>query len=202
MSSSLNIAEIKQRADIREVWAALGGGPLRRNRARAFWRSGTGFNVSLDVERGLWHDHRDNLGGDVVELVRTVQGCGFLQAAEWLAAHAGVRVSEWIRRDDEAEPTGWASDLKWAVWWGFVCELMAEWALEELPPAHRERFELTKLLAKIRLGDQSLVDEYRAWRRRDPAMTTAMAQAGRRLDAQRQKRLALWLRRYVNVQET
>ena len=54
-----NIAEIKRRADIRDVWSALGGPELRGNRGQAFWRGGDGYSVALDFEKGLWHDHRD-----------------------------------------------------------------------------------------------------------------------------------------------
>jgi hypothetical protein len=196
--SSPNIAEIKRRADIQKVWSALGGSELRKSRGQAFWRGGDGYSVSLDLDKGLWHDFVSGTGGDVVELVRTVQECGFLQAAEWLAAHTGVRVSEWIRRDREAEPTDWATDLKWATWWAMAAEILAEDALESLPFWHRDRYPLTQLLAAIRLGDASMVAEYRKQRQREPQMTAGLARAGRLSDARVQRRLALWLRRYYD----
>src|SRR5262249_36620301 len=95
------IAEIKANTNILSVWAALGGGELRGGRGRAFWRQGDGFSVSLDREKQVWYDFVAGCGGDVVALVQTVRQCGFLEAAEWLAAHTGMRVSEWIRREGE-----------------------------------------------------------------------------------------------------
>ena len=43
---------------ITDVWAALGGGPLRQRRGQAFWRDGDGYNVSLNDDKGCWHDFR------------------------------------------------------------------------------------------------------------------------------------------------
>jgi hypothetical protein len=43
-----------------------------------------------------------------------------------------------------------------------------------------------------------MIREYREWRASEPLMTSALAQAGRRLDARQQKKLALWLRRFAN----
>jgi hypothetical protein len=188
----VNITEIKRRADIRDVWTALGGGKLRGNRGQAFWRKGDGFSISLDVERGLWHDHRDGVGGDVVTLVRTVQQCGFLEAAEWLAAHTGVRVSKWIERQNDAD-TDWRSDLEAATWWSMAAIILADDALAAAELGDPARYDLTALLARLRLGDAVLVDEYRNWRKRHPQLTAAMTRAGQRSDARVQRRLALWL---------
>jgi hypothetical protein len=189
-----NLAELKDHAAIREVWAALGGGKLRGNRGQAFWRGGDGYSVSLDPEKGVWFDFVTGAGGDVIALVRTVRQCGFLEACQWLGDFSGVRVSEWIRRGDEAD-TDWPTDLRWASWWRIAAEAMAEESLEHLPYWHPERRVLTDLLSTIRLGDAALVDEYRRWRRRHPEFTSAMAQAGRRSDARVQRQLALWIRR-------
>jgi hypothetical protein len=41
-----------------------------------------------------------------------------------------------------------------------------------------------------------LVEEYRAWRRRDLELTAAMVDAGRLHDARLQRRLAKWLVKY------
>jgi hypothetical protein len=196
-----NITEIKRRADIREVWSALGGGKLRRGRGQAFWRDGDGYSVSLDSSKGLWHDFVTGEGGDVVELVRAVRQCGFLDAAEWLASHTGVRISTLIRCDGE-DGTDWATDLKWAMWWRIAAEMLTEQALEELPYWHPERRGLTSLLRVVRLGDAALVNEYREWRRRDPELTSGMCHAGRRSDARTQRKLAIWLRRYLDGAQT
>jgi hypothetical protein len=189
-----DIPEIKRRADICEVWAALGGRKLRRLRGQAWWRGGDGYSVSLDAQRGLWHDHVTGDGGDVVTLVRVVRGCGFIEAADWLAHHTGVRVSEWIRDHGETD-NDWPTDLKWAEYWAITAEMLAEDALASLPYWHPERRDLTVLITTINLGGAALVDEYRQWRRRNPKLTSFLAHAGQRSDARIQRRLALWLRR-------
>jgi hypothetical protein len=75
-------------------------------------------------------------------------------------------------------------------------EALAEQALADLPFNDPVRRGMTDLLRTIRLGDAALVDEYREWRRCDPAMTAGMARAGRLQDARVQRRLAWWMRRW------
>jgi hypothetical protein len=169
----LDIAELKNHADIRQVWAALGGRPLRHQRGQAWWRGGDGFNVALYPDKDTWHDFVANEGGDAIALVRQ---CSFLEACEWLADFTGVRVSKWIRKGD-APDTDWPTDLKWATWWRIAVEAMAQDSLERLPYWDRQRRPITDLLSTIRLGDAALVNEYRAWRQRWPALTSAMAKA-------------------------
>jgi hypothetical protein len=165
MTSLLNshrFHEIKGRANICEVWAALGGGKLRRLRGRAFWRSGDGFNVAINTRRGTWHDFVSGDGGDVIDLVRAVQACGFSEACEWLSRHTGVPFSQGNRAAAISTDTDWPIDLRWATWWKITAEMLAEWALEVLPPWHSERPGLTELLSTIRIGDAALVNEYRS----------------------------------------
>src|SRR5262249_2891561 len=157
-----DVAELKRRADLIEIWHRLGGGPLRRGRGQAFWRNGNGYSVSLDPEKQLWHDFATGDGGDVIALVQTIRKCGFLEAAEWLANHTGVRVSKWIQRDAHAD-NNWATDLRTATWWRMSAEALAEHALQSLDPVHPERRDLTALLATIQLSDAALVNEYRQW---------------------------------------
>jgi hypothetical protein len=194
--SEINIAEIKRRANIRHVWAALGGPKLRGNRGQAFWRGGDGHSVSLDPNKDVWYDFVAAQGGDVVALVETVCECRFRAAIEWLADFDGVPKagdnSTSFPRDHD---TDWPTDLKWARWWKIIAETLADWALEELPPWHHQRRALTRLLSTIRLGDAALVNEYREWRRRDPLMTAGLAHAGRLHEARVQRRLARWIRR-------
>jgi hypothetical protein len=193
------ITEIKSRADIREVWAALGGGKLRGNRGQAFWRGGTHLSVALYPQTGSWHDFVTDDGGDVVELVRTVRRCGFREAVEWLADFTGMSVSNPAYRDRDREvDTTWHSDLRSARWWAISTALLAEWVLEILPSCHPERRGLTRLLSRIRLGDSSLVSEYRSWRQCEPLLTTALGRAGRRSDARVQKKVMAWLGSYLN----
>lgn len=193
-----SISEIKNRADIRQVFAALGG-KLHGGRGQAFWRNGDGYSVALDPEKGVWFDHRDGVGGDVIALVETARGCDFREAVAWLGDFTGMSQSAPSRPNDNRPDTDWASDLKWATWWGRAAEMLAELTLEELPSWSIQRRGPTVLLQAIRLGDAALVNEYREWRRRSPHLTGAMARAGERRDARLQKRLALWLRRFADA---
>jgi hypothetical protein len=194
-----NIAELKHRADIREVWSSLGGSELRRGRGQAFWRGGDGYSISLDAQKGVWFDFRDNVGGDVIALVETVKQCGFREAVEWLSGFTGVGTSELpVRTDNRPDAHDCEADRRWAYWWGRACEMLCELLLEELPCWHQERFPLTQLLARVRLGSESLVNEYRLWRERFPELTSGMARAGRQADASLQRRLMAWLGRYLS----
>jgi hypothetical protein len=188
------ISEIKRRADIREVWSALGGGKLRGGRGQAFWRNGDGYNVALDPRRGTWYDFVAGEGGDAIALIETVQQCGFKEAIAWLADHVGLP-QQTTKAGDRAIYTEWLTDLRWATWWRIAAEALAELTFEGLPFNDPARRGLTELLRVIRLGDASLVDEYREWRRQCPAWTAALAHMGRRSDARRQVLLAYWIRR-------
>lgn len=196
-----SIAEIKARANIQHVWAALGGGELRGNRGQAFWRGGDGYSVALDPKRGLWHDFVAGEGGDVIALVEQVRECDFKAAAAWLADFTGMDLSGSPRRSDHRPDTDWATDLRSATWWGRTAEMLAEQALEELPSWSSQRRGPTVLLQTLRLGDAVLVNEYREWRRRNPKFAAAMVHAGQRSEARLQRRLALWLRRYGDATE-
>ncbi len=189
-----NISELKHAAKIYDVWSALGGCKLRGNRGQAFWRGGNGYSVSLDFERGLWHDFVTNDGGDAIRLIEVVQGCDFKRACAWLAEFAGMDLTE-SRRSDNRADNNWATDLKWATWWAQAAAMIAEETLDQLPAASLLRHGPTALLRTIKLGDAALVGEYREWHRHFPELTTAMAQAGKRSDARLQRRLALWIRR-------
>lgn len=87
-------SEIIDRASITRVWAALGGGPLRHGRGKAFWRGGDGFNVSLQEQRGGWRDFPRNTGGGILDLIVAVLGCDRRAALSWLADHEGVTLDD------------------------------------------------------------------------------------------------------------
>jgi hypothetical protein len=197
-----SIRELKNAADIREVWAALGGGKLLHGRGQAFWRSGDGFSVSLNPEKGLWHDFVSGTGGDIVALVQTVRQCDFRQAVRWLADFAGMSVPSAVPHRAGQVDTGWVADFRSATWWKMTAEILAEWALDVLPPTHPERRGLTRLLTTIRLDDAALVAEYRAWREREAVMTAAMVHCGRLHDARVQRELAHWIRRFLDGPQT
>ena len=75
---------------ILDVWAELGGGELRHGRGRAFWRGGDGYSVSLNEEKGLWYDFRDNRGGGLLALVRRALNCETSHGIDWLKRHCGL----------------------------------------------------------------------------------------------------------------
>jgi hypothetical protein len=76
---------------ITDVWTALGGGPLRYGRGRAFWRNGDGFNISVHDGKG-WYDHRDNTGGGILGLIQIALGCNRRAAIDWLRDSMGLKV--------------------------------------------------------------------------------------------------------------
>jgi hypothetical protein len=193
-----NIAELKRHADIRGVWFALGGGELRHGRGQAFWRNGDSHSIALDLKKNVWFDHVAGVGGDVVALVRTVQQCGFTAAAKWLGEFTGITAAEGTAGITTYMGTDWETDFRAATSWKLTAEALAEWALETLPYYDPERRELTQLLRTIRLGDSALVHEYREWRTRHPRLTAGMVHAGRLHDARIQRRLAHWIRRYLD----
>jgi hypothetical protein len=195
------IDEIKQRANITEVWSALGGGKLRRRRGVAWWRAGTGRNVAVSAKTGKWHDYATGDGGDVVALVSTALRCDFAAAVKWLADFTGVEATEQTPHQQREAHSKWREDLRCATYWRIAAETLAEQVLEELPPTDPERDAHTRLLRIIGLGDLSLVTEYREWRQRDPKMTWAMVRAGRISDARLQRNLARCIKgeRYMDV---
>ena len=70
--------------NIAAVWRDLGGPPIVRSRAPAFWRGSKDPNVAINVERGVWHDHAQNKGGGVLALVQTALSCTKRDALVWL----------------------------------------------------------------------------------------------------------------------
>ena len=86
--------EILDRASIFDVWRALGGGPLRHGRAKAFWRNGDSANVALDDDHGIWFDHAHGEGGGILDLIQTVLGCGRRDALHWLADHLSITLDD------------------------------------------------------------------------------------------------------------
>lgn len=79
-----------QDINILEAWQALGGCSLRGRRGRAFWRSGEGYTVALDVAKGTWYDFRDAHGGGVLALVEAALACDRWTALAFLEANCGL----------------------------------------------------------------------------------------------------------------
>ena len=82
--------ELLDRASITDLWTALGGGPLRHGRGRAFWRDGYGNNVAVNETKNVFFDHAHGAGGGVLDLIQTALDCDRSAALRWLAQHLGV----------------------------------------------------------------------------------------------------------------
>ena len=68
--------------------------------------------------------------------------------------------------------------------------MMADSALEEIDAGHRERAELTRLIAAIRLSPEA---EYRAWLECQPEWAAALVHAGKARATRLQTMLANYL---------
>ena len=73
---------------ILELWAALGGGELKRSagqfRGRAFWRDGDGYSISLHPKTNHWFDFVTVTGGGWLSLTETALGVSQRDALQWL----------------------------------------------------------------------------------------------------------------------
>jgi hypothetical protein len=61
-------------------------------------RYGTRGSLSINTARGLWHDHEQNYGGGVLDLICRETGCDRRGAADWMKLRGFMR--------DEPQPTG------------------------------------------------------------------------------------------------
>jgi hypothetical protein len=82
--------EIVSQARITIVWSWLHGPPLRHGRGPAFWRDGTGYNVSLDDRKNAWLDHKTRESGGLLDLICLIQGCSRRDALRWLADQLNI----------------------------------------------------------------------------------------------------------------
>jgi hypothetical protein len=172
------------------VWSALGG-ELRHSRGRAWWRDGDGWSVALDDRRGCWYDHRDGIGGGVLDLLTHVRGGTPQDALRWLADFIGVTLDDRPPDRMTASEYGEAQRIKLdALYFSDAARLMAEWALDELSPTDPERAVHTALIAGLCASPEA---EYRAWLKHQPESAAALVNAGRA----RAKRLQVALARYL-----
>lgn len=75
-----------------EIAIAMLGEPNRRLSSKQELRFGSKGSVSValtDRKAGLWYDHEQNVGGDLLDLIRHVHGCGFLDAANYVLRFIG-----------------------------------------------------------------------------------------------------------------
>jgi len=204
----MTAAEIVTARPITQVWIALGGDGPKHGRARAFWRDGDNHQaVSLNDAKGCWFDHRDNVGGGVLDLVQRVHGCDRGAALRFVADLAGVRMDDTPL--SEPDRVRWAAErrevdlyLPTARYWRRAAVCLGETTLAELKdqlvspksaaddlkaalageisPQHSEIGEWTAQLALWnRLDGAPLVAEYRWWAEHHPQVTAAMVRAAK-----------------------
>lgn len=94
----------------------MGGDPPEHGRARAFYRNGDNRHaVSLNDSKGCWYDHRDNIGGGILDLIQYVLGCDRGTALRWLAEFTGLslenRASTPRERREHAQRSARAKQL-------------------------------------------------------------------------------------------
>lgn len=158
--------------DIMSVWSALGGGELRGRRGKAFWRKGDGYNVDINTAKNVWYDHRDAVGGGVLDLVTAAMGCDQAAALRWLQDNVGLD-----------RPSGKAAipktdDRRAARRWAIATEALADTLLETMETEDPERFTVTEIRRIARSRGPELLTEFRAWRESYPDLARAMVRAG------------------------
>jgi hypothetical protein len=148
----MTAAEIVSHARISQVWGVLGGGEIKRNRSRAFWRSGDGWSVSLDDDKNCWFDHRDAIGGGVLDLIQHVRGGSRAEALRWLSEFYALPLNgaprEVRRRYGKARRRAPGLALAAEIW---HIERLAE--LDELKLDAVERDDMLALEAAAREDD-------------------------------------------------
>jgi hypothetical protein len=188
-------AEILSLVSITQVWSLLGGGELRRKRGRAWWRNGDGWSVSVDDRRGCWYDHRDGIGGGVLDLIVKVRGGSHADALRWLAAVVGVPVDD--------RPLSYKDRQRWALereqtqrirseatYFADAATELAELELEELSQSDPARFGPTAFLSRLRLCPEA---EYCAWLESHPQLAAGLVHAGQ----ERERRIVRMLWSYM-----
>ncbi len=80
---------------ISQVFVALGGDEPKLGRARAFYRDGDNRQaVSLNDAKNCWYDHRDGVGGGVLDLIQAALGCDRAGAQQWLSNFTGLPLED------------------------------------------------------------------------------------------------------------
>ncbi len=185
----MTATELVASVPISTVWTLLGGGELRHGRGQAHWRDGDGYSVALNDEKGIWFDHRDAIGGGVLDLVVRVKGGSRKDALTWLAAMNGVAISGSRNRSARADRRA-RSIAREAYYFAITTTVMTEEAKESTEPFSDQWAGYSSLLHRLRI---SAVAEYRLWRKHSPKMAAALVHAGR----QRQRRLNTMLARFI-----
>ena len=100
-AAHVTLAEAISSVHITEVWDALGLGPVRHRRGRAFWRNGDGFNVSLDDQKSARFDYVQGKGGGVLDLITLALECDRAGAVAWLSETFALDIDQQRRLTTE-----------------------------------------------------------------------------------------------------
>lgn len=202
-------SDVLARVKISDVYAALSGSKLRKNRGPAFWRGGDGFNVSLDDGRGVWHDFTTDEGGGVLDLVVRVRGGNRADALRWCADLVGVPMDDTPLSPEERER--WARerrelerDLPTARYLRRAAVRMTEELLHMLKsalvdpmlpqPDLGEIGHVQALLDRLqRIGGAELVAEYHWWLTHHPGLTAALVAAMRHREQAERRALEVFV---------
>jgi hypothetical protein len=190
-----NTARVIANVRIFDIWKALTGEPIRGGRVRAIWRGGKNFSVSLNNDRGVWHDFVSNEGGGILDLIARVRGGTRADALRWAADFAGISLDD--KPLSAADRARWAQerralerDLPEARYWRRSAINMAEELSgvlkaglvdRTLPQAHvGEIGDVDAMLRRVQRADgAALVAEFAWWREHRPSMTAAMVRAAK-----------------------
>jgi hypothetical protein len=180
---------IIEQVPITQIWALLGGGPIRHGRAQAFYRKGgDGFNVSINDKIGAWHDFVTGDGGGKLALICHVRAGSRAEALGWLASMLGVPLdSTALSRKDRrryAQARQHAPELgRLATLWH--AERLAE--LDELKRDALERDDMLALMAAAQehhllsiLAPDGVIRAFFDAKRKWPEHTTALIADGER----------------------
>jgi hypothetical protein len=196
----MNAEHIIGATTVTKVWLALGGPEPKRSRARAFYREGNNPQaVSLNDAKGCWFDHRDGVGGGVLDLIQRVLGCERAEALRWLSDFTGLpledRVATFAERRAFAERHEREErEIQDAESFRIAAMSLAEEILDQLPAAVPARYAPTQLFLRLRASQgPDLLALFREWYERDPRLTAGLVCAGTRAWGRQCDRLARFI---------
>lgn len=73
-----------------QIAESLLGRPTYRDKREMRWGHKGSLALDLGRRRGMWYDHESGEGGDIIALVRHVQGGGFRAALAYVSGFSGV----------------------------------------------------------------------------------------------------------------
>jgi hypothetical protein len=83
-----------------KVLSEFVGEPNRALSSRTELRWGKGGSLSVDLVKNTWHDHEDQTGGGVLDLLQSFRGYSKAEAIEWLQDEG------YLERRDRPQPNG------------------------------------------------------------------------------------------------